>query len=326
MILHILVIILLIILELVYFRVADKFNIIDKPNQRSSHTQITLRGGGVIFCAGSILYYLFFGFQYPFFLVGMLLISIVSFIDDLRSVSNKIRLIVQFAAMFLMFSDLNILSFSNIWIIIFALILCVGIINAYNFMDGINGITGGYSLVVLLSIVCADLQVRFIDINYLWVAIAADLVFCFFNFRKKAKCFAGDVGSVGIAFIILFALGKLILKTSDLTYILFLAVYGVDSVLTIIHRILLHENLGQAHRKHAYQLMANELRIPHIAVSMVYMLIQSAISAGKIFFQINEWMYFSVVLLILASAYVFFMKKYYYLHEQYLGAQGNDNQ
>lgn len=309
---------LLVILELIYFRIADKFNIIDKPNLRSSHTQITLRGGGIIYCIGSILYFLFFGFQYPFFLVGMSLICLISFIDDIHSVPNKIRLVVQFAAMLLMFYDLDILSFESIWIILCALIICVGIINAYNFMDGINGITGGYSLVVLLSLVCVDLQIDFIDINYLLVAICSDLVFSFFNFRKRAKCFAGDVGSVGIAFVILFALGKLVLQTGNITYILFLAVYGIDSVLTIIHRILLHENLGQAHRKHAYQIMANELKIPHVAVSLIYMLIQAVVSTGEIYLHVNKWIYCAIVILVLAGVYIIFMKKFYYLHEDYL--------
>lgn len=314
---------LLIALELLYFRIADKFNIIDKPNLRSSHTQITLRGGGIIFSLGTILYYLFFGFNYPFFLAGMLLICLISFIDDIRSVPNMIRLVVQFVSMFLMFYDLGILSADNFLIIACALVLCVGIINAYNFMDGINGITGGYSLVVLSSLLCANFSNEFIDSKFLLTAIAADLVFCFFNFRKKARCFAGDVGSVGIAFIILFALGKLIILTGDFTYIIFLAVYGIDSVLTIIHRIMLHENLGEAHRKHAYQLMANELKIPHIFVSSVYMIIQTAIAVGEIYLPMNKWVYCAVVLLVLASTYIIFMKKYYYLHKQYLIGQSH---
>ena len=110
---------------------------------------------------------------------------------------------------------------------------------------------------------------NFIDNNFLIVTTLSVLVFCFFNFRKKAKCFAGDVGAVCIAFIILFALGRLILQTNDVTYLMLLGLYGVDTVLTIIHRIMLHENLGEAHRKHAYQLMANELKIPHVIAKKI---------------------------------------------------------
>lgn len=309
---------LLFLSELIYFRIADKCNIIDKPNLRSSHTNITLRGGGIIFLVGAWVYSIFYGFTYPWFLAGLTAIAGISFADDIHSIPNKFRLMVQFTSMFLMFYELNILNVESWWIIIIGLILCVGIINAYNFMDGINGITGGYSLSVLLPIIYLNRSLNFIDNNFLLVTTLSVLVFCFFNFRKKAKCFAGDVGSIGIAFIILFALGRLILQTKNPVYIIFLAVYGVDSVLTIIHRIMLRENIGKAHRKHVYQQMANELKMPHVGVSLIYMTIQLAISFGLILLPINEWIYAFVVLLFLVLVYVVFIKRYYHLHEEYL--------
>ncbi len=315
---YFIVLALLVIAELVYFRIADRFNIIDKPNQRSSHTHITLRGGGIIFLFAVWLYSAFFGLTYPWFILGLTLIGLVSFIDDIHSVPNSVRLVVQFAAMFLMFYNWGILNLQDWWIIILGLILCVGIINAYNFMDGINGITGGYSLAVLVPLLFINRSVHFVDENLLVVTMLATLVFCFFNFRKKAKCFAGDVGSVTMAFIIVFAVGKLILLTGDFTYIMLLAVYGVDSVLTIMHRILLHENLGEAHRKHAYQLLANELKIPHTTVSMIYMFMQLVISFGLVYLPVNHWLYTGVVLIALCLVYVLFKKRYYHLHEEYL--------
>lgn len=207
--------------------------------------------------------------------------------------------------------------------ILLALIVCVGISNAYNFMDGINGITGGYSIAVLLPLIYLNYKISFIDTNFLWVTLLSLLVFCLFNFRKRAKCFAGDVGSLSIAFIIVFALGKLILQTGDFTYIAFLALYGVDSVLTICHRILLHENLGKAHRKHAYQLMANELRIPHVVVSSFYMMLQLLVSFGLILLPMNHWLYLVTILVVLCGSYLFFMKRYYHLHESYLRSLDN---
>ncbi len=315
---YFIVLALLVIAELVYFRIADRFNIIDKPNQRSSHTHITLRGGGIIFLFAVWLYSAFFGLTYPWFILGLTLIGLVSFIDDIHSVPNSVRLVVQFAAMFLMFYNWGILNLQDWWIIILGLILCVGIINAYNFMDGINGITGGYSLAVLVPLLFINRSVHFLDENLLVVTMLATSVFCFFNFRKKAKCFAGDVGSVTMAFIIVFAVGKLILLTGDFTYIMLLAVYGVDSVLTIVHRILLHENLGEAHRKHAYQLLANELKIPHTTVSMIYMFMQLVISFGLVYLPVNHWLYTGVVLIALCFVYVLFKKRYYHLHEEYL--------
>lgn len=313
---------LLFVAEFIYFYIADKCNIIDKPNQRSSHTSVTLRGGGIIFLVSAWLYSAFYGFNYPWFLVGLTAIAGISFVDDVHSVPNKVRLVVHFAAMLCMFQDFGILNLQSWWILILALILCVGIINAYNFMDGINGITGGYSLAVLIPLIYLNYTGNpFIDPYFLYVATLGVIVFNFFNFRKKAKCFAGDVGSVGIAFIILFALGKLILTTGNFAYIMFLAVYGVDSVLTIIHRILLHEDIGQAHRKHVYQLMANELHIPHVIVSSVYMAIQLCVSYGMIMIPVNSWIYAICVLIMLTGIYICFKKKYYHLHEEYLKAK-----
>lgn len=310
--------ILLLILEIGYFKIADKFNIIDKPNLRSSHSTITLRGGGIIFLIGLWLYATFFGLSYPWFFFGVTLIGLVSFVDDILSLPDSSRLVVQFVSMFLMFYQFGILNLQDWWMVFIGLIVCVGIINAYNFMDGINGITGGYSLAVLLPLIYLNSKHVFIDQSFLYVTGLSLLVFCFFNFRKKAKCFAGDVGSISIAFILIFAIGKLILVTEDFSYIIFLAVYGADAVLTICHRIQLHENLGEAHRKHAYQLMANELRIPHIAVSSLYMSIQLIISAGLIFLPINHYVYLCAVIVVLAAAYLMFMKKNYHLHEAYL--------
>lgn len=312
--------VLLVGLELIYFRIADHFNIIDKPNERSSHSSVVLRGGGIIFLFGTWLWSAFFGFHYPWFLLGLTLVCGISLWDDIHSLPDTVRLVAQFLAMFLLFAEWSILYLSGWWIVLIALIVCVGIINAYNFMDGINGITAGYSLAVLAPLMVLNHSLHFIEMSYLIVTAIACVIFCFFNFRPKgkAKCFAGDVGSIGIAFILLLPLGKLILQTGDLTYIILLAVYGVDTILTIFHRIMLHENLGRAHRKHAFQIMANELNIPHGVVSACYMLIQMLVSFGLLFISRYHWIYAVVAVLILCAAYLLFMKKYYHLHAEYL--------
>ena len=320
---YIIILVVLVALELVYFKVADLLNIIDKPNARSSHTKVVLRGGGIVFVMAMWLYAAFFGIEVWPFLLGITLAAGISFVDDIHSLPDSVRLLVQFIAMALMFYCWGILNWESWWIVILGLILCVGITNAYNFMDGINGINGGYTSAVLLPLAWLNSRMGFVDQRLIVVALLSDLVFCFFNFRPKgkAKCFAGDVGSVGAAFIVIFVLGLLILKTEDFTYIVFLAVYGVDSVLTIRHRILLHENLGEAHRKHAYQLMANELKMEHTLVSAIYMLLQLIISVGMILIPNTpawHWCYLIAVCLILAGAYLLFMKKYYHLHEEYL--------
>lgn len=323
--------VILVIAELVYFCIADHFNIIDKPNERSSHSSIVLRGGGIIFAISILVWYFWFmingsGFtvEYLPFVVGLVLICGISFWDDIHSLPDSVRLVVQFVAMALMFWSIGILKWEMWWVIILAFIICVGAMNIINFMDGINGITAGYSIVVLLPLLLLNKQLGFIAESYLIVAILGVLVFCLFNFRPKgkAKCFAGDVGSIGIAFIMLFALGKLVILTQDITYFVLLLIYGIDGCLTICHRIMLHENLGQAHRKHAYQLMANELKMSHITVSLLYMAMQLAVSLGFIYLCPNtvlaHWIYLMAAGLVLAAAYVLFKMKYYHLHEEYL--------
>lgn len=325
----------LLVLELVYFKIADKCNIIDKPNERSSHSTIVLRGGGIIFPISMVVWSILGivqGFngssvqEYLPFLIGLVLIAGVSFYDDIHSLPDSIRLVAQFVAMGLMFWNLDIMHWSMWWVVLLALIVFVGATNVINFMDGINGITAGYSLAVLVPLFLLNNIGRgtFILNSLLGVAILSVLVFSLFNFRPrgKAKCFAGDVGSVSIAFIMLFAIGKLILSTNDITWLAFLLVYGVDGCCTIIHRIMLHENLGEAHRKHAYQLMANELGMSHVTVSGIYMLLQLAISLVMVYLVPNtplaHWIYLIAVGAVLALAYVLFMKKYYHLHQEYL--------
>lgn len=321
----------LIILEVAYFKIADKFNIIDKPNERSSHSSIVLRGGGIIFSLSLWVGGYFFGFQYLYFMLAVTLIAGVSFIDDIHSLPDSLRLIIQFAAMLLMFYQLDILHVEMWWIVILALIICVGASNVVNFMDGINGITCGYSMACLIPLFLLNQKLNFINESLIITVILANIVFSFFNFRPKgkAKCFAGDVGSIGIAYILLFMIGNLILKTGDVTYLIFLLVYGVDGCLTICHRIMLHENLGEAHRKHAYQLMANELKIGHVKISSFYMILQLLISLGFIYVCPTSvgyhWGYLSGVFIILSIAYILFKKKYYHLHEVYLASLKKTN-
>lgn len=329
--------VILLIAELVYFRIADKCNIIDKPNERSSHSTIVLRGGGVIFSLSMVVWAILMVVQgnaiaqYLPFLCGLVLICGISFWDDVKSLPDSLRMAVQIISILLMFWSMGLYTAADSWlwtavIVVVALFFCVGATNFINFMDGINGITAAYSFAMLLPILLMNRGLGFIEESYLIVAILGVIVFSIFNFRPKgkAKCFAGDVGSIGIAFIILFALGRLMLATKDVTYIVFFLVYGIDGSLTIFHRIMLHENLGQAHRKHAYQLMANELGMSHVVVSLLYMAIQLVISLGFVYLCPNtilaHWIYLIGAGLVMAGAYVLFMKKNYHLHEEYLAS------
>lgn len=310
-------------IELAYFKLADKYNIIDKPNQRSSHKAITLRGGGVIFLFAIWLYAAFYGFNYPLFLLGITLIAVISFADDVAPIPNKVRICIHFLSMILMLGQLGLLNYDMWYWAIVALIICTYIINAFNFMDGINGMTGGYSLAVLLPLAVANSKICVVDQNLIYMLMLSVMIFSFFNFRKKAKCFAGDVGAVTIAFAIIFLIFTFVLKTDNLLWIMLLVVYGIDSVMTILHRLLLKENIFKAHRKHAYQLMANELKMPHVAVAGIYAGGQLIVSVGLMFLNVNKWFYSIVVIVTLSIVYIIFINKNYHLHEEYLRAQNN---
>lgn len=344
-----------------YFWVAERFGIVDRPNERSSHRRVTLRGGGVVFVVGVVLYYLLFGFVYSWFFGGLLAIALVSFLDDiwgvLRSssmgasggtvvgssgVPSGVRILVHFGAILMMFADAGFYSLPWYWVVV-ALVVGAGVINAYNFMDGINGITGGYSLVVVASLWVVNrygsglvsllyggpaggygsfswtggfvgfdgtydkalraMGVGFVDENLLFALALALLVFNFFNFRHKARCFAGDVGSVSIAFIVVFLVGRLMIVTGNFAWIALLLVYGVDSVLTIVYRLMLRENIFEAHRKHLYQLLANESGLPHIKVSIIYMTVQA--TASFIFIFSPTWWTFLALAIPLGTTWIF---------------------
>lgn len=290
--------------ELLYFRIADRYQIIDKPNERSSHTRITIRGGGIIFLFAALIMLCMDAQTYWLPLLGVLIIGTISFLDDLYTLSNRIRILFHLLAVSMVFYYLGVFAAFNIAMIAFFYVLVIGIINAYNFMDGINGITGLYSLVVLGALQYVNLQfVHFTDPMMIWLPVLAALVFLFFNFRIKAKCFAGDVGSVSIALWIVTLLLDLIFTTGNWAYILFLSVYGVDAVLTIMHRLLLRQNIFKAHRLHFYQILANERKLPHLIVSSIYGIVQAiiclyVINSGNI---INT---FAIVLLPLALLYI----------------------
>lgn len=271
-------------LEFIYFKIADKYNIIDHPNHRSSHTKVTIRGGGIIFTIGFLLGSFYVGWEYVYFLTGLLFISFISFVDDVKPARKRVRIVIHLISVGLLFYQLGMYTLPFYWVLL-GFVFVIGTINAINFMDGINGITGGYTLITLLTLYYINKYIiLFTDENYLIIVITAVMVFNFFNFRKKAMCFAGDVGSVSIAFIILFFLLQLIIKTNNLNYILLLLVYGLDTATTILFRIIRKENIVEAHRDHFYQFLVNERKMPHVAISGLYMLLQAIINVFLINF------------------------------------------
>ena len=299
--------VLLLAAELFYFRIADRFNIIDKPNERSSHNYITIRGGGIIWWMAALLFLLFhFASSSLWFFAGITLIAGVSFWDDVQGLGQKVRLLFHLLAMSCAFYLAGVFGAYPWWAIVIGYIVFIGIVNAYNFMDGINGITGLYSIAVLASLQYVNLSYgNFVHPDLIWYPMIASVVFLFFNFRKRARCFAGDVGSVAIAFWIVTLLLLLIIKTENLIWLGFLMVYGVDAVMTILHRIRLKQNIMEAHRLHFYQILANEKRVPHRLVSLIYFTLQLICSALIIvLYPVMGWGIFVILLLILMGIYM----------------------
>ena len=276
---YIALLILFIGIELIYFKIADYYNIIDKPNSRSSHTSITLRGGGIIFPIAILVAFLL-GYVSWEATVAVILVAGVSFIDDIKPLSQLPRFASHAIAIALVFYDLNLFS-QALWLLPIVFVIVIGWVNAFNFMDGINGITVLYAFVAIVSF--SFLEINHESLPLLWTMGLSCCAFGIFNVRKKAKTFAGDVGSISMALFLGYFMIKTILVSSQVGYILFLSVYGIDAVITIFTRIKKKENILEPHRSHLYQYLANELGYSHILVSFMYAFIQLLINALLIY-------------------------------------------
>lgn len=300
----------LFVIEIIYIRLAVKFFIVDRPSERSSHTRKTITGGGIIFLIAGLLWFVFNFPQRVMFFAGLTLVSLISFGDDIYVFTHERRIISHLVAILLMFISFNIFKGMPWYMIAGAFIVFVGILNAYNFMDGINGMTGLYSISVLGALQWVNVKITdIVPPDFIWFTIIACCVFLFFNFRKKALCFAGDVGSISIAFWIVSILLVLIVKTGTVIWLLFLAIYGIDTVLTIVHRLCLRQNIFKAHRMHFYQVLANECRIDHRVISAGYALLQSALSAIVIAFW-DKMNFFVLTAIILVPLIMVYMVKF----------------
>jgi UDP-N-acetylmuramyl pentapeptide phosphotransferase/UDP-N-acetylglucosamine-1-phosphate transferase len=280
---YIALIFLLVGIELIYFKIADRYNIIDKPNNRSSHTSITLRGGGIIFPI-ALSIGCFLGYVSWEITLAVMLVATVSFVDDIRPLPQLPRFASHVIAVGLVFYDLQLFS-ESLWLLPIVFVLLIGWINAFNFMDGINGITVLYALTAIVSF--SFLSINESSLPLLITMGLSCLVFGLFNVRKKAKTFAGDVGSISMAVFLGYFMIKTILETGQLGYILFFSVYGIDAIITIVVRLKNKENIFQPHRSHLYQYMANEMGYSHVLVSFIYAGIQLLINGLVVYMEMK---------------------------------------
>jgi len=278
------------------------------------HKGATIRGGGIVISIAIIIFSLLSETPGWMFSFGMILIASVGFLDDVIDLSSKIRFPAQVVSILFILADLGMFHL-NLACLALIVIVAAGILNAYNFMDGINGMTGGYSLIVLFSLVFVNINVQyFISTSFLIVAILAVLTFNIYNFRNKAVCFAGDVGSLSVAFVVVYLLIKLIFESQQLGYLLFLTLYGIDTVFTIVQRLANKENIFEAHRKHLFQVIVRKTDMPHLYMSAIYMFIQALINFMVILILPmpleNQMIYFGIALVILSLIYIGLKKRF----------------
>lgn len=292
----------LFILELLYFRIADKYNIIDKPNHRSSHTRITIRGGGVIFPIALLIAFLL-GFVGWTITLAVFLVALVSFVDDIKPLSQLPRFGSHIIAVLLIAHNLNLFQ-EAFWVFPMVLVLLIGWINAFNFMDGINGITVLYALTAIASF--SLLPIHASSLSILITMGLSCMVFGFFNVRQKAKAFAGDVGSISMAVFLGYFLFKTIVETRQIGYILFFSIYGIDAIITILYRIQKRENILEPHRSHLYQYLANEWRYSHILISIIYAMLQLLVNGIVVYLdQQGELSIFVSLLILFVLTFVY---------------------
>lgn len=304
--------VIIIIFALVYIKIAEYFNILDRPNHRSSHTEPIIRGAGVLFFIAAILFFALNGWQFSYFFIGLTLIAVISYVDDLVTLSSKIRLVFQFAAIGLSVYQLVLLTNLPILYIPLLLIVGVGFINTFNFMDGINGITGLYALVAFLGLYIINYFENIIDERFIIFMIISILIFGYFNFRRKARFFCGDVGSISLAIILFFIIALFSFQLKSPLFILLMGVYLADAILTIFYRKYLGENITEAHRHHIYQKLTDLKKFPHLKTSLFYALLQAAI-LFIIYFTYKQSIVFQFIVFIAISSllilfYIFLFK------------------
>ncbi|MFC3880892.1 glycosyltransferase family 4 protein [Algoriphagus namhaensis] len=275
---NVIIFLILLLIGLVYHRLAKRYNIVDKPNHRSSHTHVTVRGGGILFPAAALFWWFSNDFQHTWMIIGMIWVAAVSMLDDIYGLSGKLRMGIQFVAVTFAFMDLGLFEQVDWWALPILYFIALGILNAINFMDGINGITGLYAAVFFGTIMAVNVYLPIFDIRLLEYELIAILVFLIFNLRKRAIMFAGDIGSISLAFIMIYYMAQWYLVSREWTLVLLLMVYGIDSFLTLAKRLKNKEDIGEPHRTHLYQILANQAKVPHVTIGLAYALLQLGIN------------------------------------------------
>lgn len=269
----------------VFLKLAHKYGLQDHPVGRSSHRQPTVTGMGVIIMLAFIMYLFWQPYELPpLFVMGFLLLTTVSLIDDIYFLKHSLRLAFQILGVSMIVLQLPFQSqgLEIVALGIAAVIFGVGVLNAYNFMDGINGMLTLHAILLLscmfyLNESLLDKEghrILFTNSAFILSIMIPLFVFGFFNIRKNALAFMGDVGSIGISFIIIYLMYSLVLTTGNYIYLLLFATFGADAGLTVCYKLILRENIFVPHRDFLFKKLVHLAKKPHLTVSFAYFFVQ----------------------------------------------------
>ena len=270
-------------------RWGGRFSLLDKAGHRSSHQGVVPKGGGLGILVAFLLASPILGLPLLFWTsIGM--ISLVSLYGDRREIPVKVRLCLQFAAGFVLLAGIfhwEGRGWPAFVLIPLFSVFVVGTANYYNFMDGINGIAGitgivAFGLIVLFGALSGA--------NESLLALAGCMAFACLGFlpfnMPKARVFMGDVGSVLLGFVYA---GLVVGLSHNLSHFAVLCAvlfpFYADELTTEYVRLRDGENLLKPHRRHVYQLLANEMKIAHWKVAVGYGILQGLVGIGALMLQ-----------------------------------------
>lgn len=270
--------------------------------------------GGVLFYVALLISFVVTGFQYPWFFIGLSLITLLSLMDDIKTQHWRLRMNVHTMAMLLMLYEWGLFQHYLIYGFM-ALIFCMWMVNAYTVMDKGHGMTVLHSLVTVLALWYINtFQKEFIQEGILEMLVLALLIFGAFNICKKPKIEPNSVGAVALAYTIVFLISMLVIKRREFGPVVLLAVYGVDTVLTFAHLLMNGKAVFQPHRMHLFQLLVDYVKLPPLLVACIYSSIQAVISVGYIFTNHRYW-YALTVFVVCSVVYIFVRARIFKRHK-----------
>ena len=260
-----------------YYFFGKTFNLTTPTYPDFNHSAVY--GGGIIF---SIIYLIetLISNTFGLFSVLVLLLTIISFFDDIRPIPSLYKLIIHLILGFIAAIFILKLNFNDV----FAITFLVGIIitfytNANNFMDGVNGMMIVNNIVILATLLFVNSYIiQFTNNNPLISLLSGALIFSVFNFRRKALLISGDAGSVVMGFIIIIFVLNLYLKTKNVFVFGLIITFSVETASTIISRLYSKKNILDSHKEHLYEVLVFKNKVSVIKISSIYGVIQLLLS------------------------------------------------